>query len=173
MLDCRASTEFKRATGQGDPLAAFSGDDFDWIAGELLRRGSHRGRGCGHADRGRRMPPTGCRRSAAAAPSPPPGPLHRHSEEPFLVEEVASTVGTGDATIAGFLAALLRGSGPEHALEHGLLRRAQNVRAVLDAVSGIHTWEETQTMIADWPSAPHGRPGLVLRPTRTRLATRR
>ena len=71
-------------------------------------------------------------------------------EEPFLVEEVASAVGAGDSTIAGFLAAVLRGCGPDHALKTACCVGGQNVK-VFDAVSGIHTWEQTQAMIADWP----------------------
>jgi sugar/nucleoside kinase (ribokinase family) len=71
-------------------------------------------------------------------------------EAAFLVEEVASATGAGDCTIAGFLSALLRGCGPEQCVRTASCVGAQNVK-VLDAVGGVHTWEETQAMMRDWP----------------------
>ncbi len=61
--------------------------------------------------------------------------------------QVVGTTGAGDATIAGFLSALLRGLGPEDALTAAVGVGACNVEAA-DALSGLRTWEETQARIA-------------------------
>jgi len=71
-------------------------------------------------------------------------------EEAFSVDDVASAVGAGDSTMAGFLAAVLRGCDPELALKTACCLGGQNVK-VFDAVSGIHTWDQTQAMMAAWP----------------------
>jgi hypothetical protein len=87
----------------------------------------------------------------AAAPADPQVWANRALwEEAFLVEQVASATGSGDSSIAGFLAAFLRGCGPEQALKTACCTGGQNVQ-VFDAISGIHTWEETQAMIPAWP----------------------
>jgi sugar/nucleoside kinase (ribokinase family) len=72
----------------------------------------------------------------------------------FLPDELVGTTGAGDATIAGFLAALLRGALPERALLIAAAVGACNVEAV-DALSGVRTWEETLARIdAGWRQAP-------------------
>jgi hypothetical protein len=75
-------------------------------------------------------------------------------EEAFLVDKVVSTTGAGDNTVAGFLAAFLRGCEPIQSLKTASCVGAQNVQ-VLDAVSGVHTWEETQAMMHNWPKRRH------------------
>jgi hypothetical protein len=55
---------------------------------------------------------------------------------------VAGTTGSGDATIAGFLAALLHDKTIDEALEVAVAESACNVEAP-DAYSGIRTWDET------------------------------
>jgi len=66
---------------------------------------------------------------------------------PCFRVEVAGTVGAGDATIAGFLAGVLRGQDPEAALTSAVAVGACNVEAA-DATSGVRPWEETQGRIA-------------------------
>lgn len=67
----------------------------------------------------------------------------------FKVNAVGTT-GSGDATIAGFLAALVRGLGPDDAAKAAVAVGACNVEAA-DALGGIRTWEETQDRIkAGW-----------------------
>ena len=69
---------------------------------------------------------------------------------PCFAVGVAGTTGAGDATIAGFLAALLRGTGLEEAVTIALAVGACSVEAV-DAQSGILTWDETLARIhAGW-----------------------
>lgn len=73
---------------------------------------------------------------------------------PCFATEVAGTTGSGDATIAGFLAALLRGMTPEGTLRMACAVGACSVEAV-DAVSGIRSWSETTERIqAGWEHLP-------------------
>jgi sugar/nucleoside kinase (ribokinase family) len=67
----------------------------------------------------------------------------------FLVN-VVGTTGAGDATIAGFLAALLRDLSPGDAMEAALAVGACNVEAA-DALGGICSWAETLRRVkAGW-----------------------
>ncbi len=69
----------------------------------------------------------------------------------FQVEEVVGTTGAGDATIAGFLAALLRHLPPAEAATMAAAVGACNVEAA-DAVTGIRSWEATRDRVqAGWP----------------------
>lgn len=70
---------------------------------------------------------------------------------PCFQVDVAGTTGSGDATIAGFLAALLRGLSAEQAVTMAVAVGACNIEAA-DALSGIRSWEETQARVArGWP----------------------
>lgn len=63
---------------------------------------------------------------------------------------VAGTTGSGDATIAGFLAALLRGLSIEESLRMAVAVGACNVEA-MDALSGIRSWDTTLArVVAGW-----------------------
>jgi sugar/nucleoside kinase (ribokinase family) len=64
----------------------------------------------------------------------------------FVVDNFASATGSGDSSIAGFLSAFLRELTIEEALKYATCCGLQNVR-VLDAVSGIKTWDETSAML--------------------------
>jgi sugar/nucleoside kinase (ribokinase family) len=77
----------------------------------------------------------------------------------FVPHELVGTTGAGDATIAGFLAALLRGASPERALLIATAVGACNVEAA-DALSGVRTWQETLSRIdVGWQQAPVSLPG--------------
>ena len=70
---------------------------------------------------------------------------------PCFRVDAAGTTGCGDATIAGFLAGLLRGLSPIKALTAAVAVGACNVEAP-DALSGIRSWDETKDRIAGgWP----------------------
>lgn len=67
---------------------------------------------------------------------------------------VAGTTGSGDATIAGFLAGMLRDLPVEQALRMATAVGACNVEQA-DALSGIRTWEETcQRLAGGWERYP-------------------
>ena len=73
---------------------------------------------------------------------------------PCFKVEAAGTTGSGDATIAGFLAALLRGLTVEEALTLAVAVGACNVEAT-DSISGIRTWDDTLPRIASgWERRP-------------------
>lgn len=68
----------------------------------------------------------------------------------FRPGAVVSTVGSGDAAIAGFLAALLRGSPPARALQAAAAAGACCVE-VAGALGGVRPWDETLARIdAGW-----------------------
>jgi len=70
---------------------------------------------------------------------------------PCFQVNVVGTTGSGDATIAGFLAALLRGLPPIESVTMAVAVGACNVEAS-DALSGLRSWEETRARIASgWP----------------------
>jgi len=70
-------------------------------------------------------------------------------EETFYVERVVSAAGAGDNSIAGFLAAFLRGKSIEESIRIACAVGAQNVQ-VHDTLSGVKTWEETLAMLPGW-----------------------
>jgi sugar/nucleoside kinase (ribokinase family) len=73
---------------------------------------------------------------------------------PCFKVTVAGTTGSGDATIAGFLAALLRDLAIGKCLQMAVAVGACNVEAV-DALSGIRSWEATLARLAaGWEQQP-------------------
>jgi sugar/nucleoside kinase (ribokinase family) len=90
---------------------------------------------------------------------------HATPDEPYIWAEremwtacfkvdVIGTTGAGDATIAGFLSALLRGLDPYEALTTAVGVGACNVEAA-DALSGLRSWDETRGRIeAGWDHLP-------------------
>jgi sugar/nucleoside kinase (ribokinase family) len=79
----------------------------------------------------------------------------------FAVPNIAGTVGSGDATIAGFLASVVRGLGAEEALTMAVAVGGCCVEAP-DATSGVRSWEQTLARVrAGWARRPvePGEPG--------------
>lgn len=66
---------------------------------------------------------------------------------PCFKVAVAGSTGSGDATIAGFLAGLLRDLPVEQALTMATAVGACNVEKA-DALSGIRSWDETSRRLA-------------------------
>ena len=64
----------------------------------------------------------------------------------FLCKKIGSATGSGDSAIAGFLHAYLKGLDLEPCLKAANCLGWQNIQ-VLDAVSGIHSWKETQAFL--------------------------
>ena len=154
MLDRDKFFAKKQAAGGRDVLEFFDLSDLSELAQILLSEGARivgLKSGClgfyvrtGSADSLQKI---GC-----AKPSDLRNWSDRELFEPsFHVEHVASTTGSGDATIAGFLAAYLRGEPVESCLKYACAVGAQNVQ-VLDAVSGVKSWEETTRQLqSPWP----------------------
>lgn len=79
---------------------------------------------------------------------------------PFRPRQVASTVGAGDAAIAGFLAAWCRGEAPARALQMAAAAGASCVEEA-GAVRGVGSWEATVQRIASgWEHLMTRAPGL-------------
>ncbi len=66
----------------------------------------------------------------------------------LAAEKFGSATGAGDASIAGFIAAYLKGYCPEDTLQIANILGWQNVRG-LDALSTIENWDETVKTLAD------------------------
>jgi sugar/nucleoside kinase (ribokinase family) len=62
----------------------------------------------------------------------------------YLARDIASATGSGDASIAGFLAALLRGKSPEECLHLANCAGYHNLSG-LDALSGLESWERMES----------------------------
>jgi len=74
----------------------------------------------------------------------------------FEPQPLVGTTGSGDATIAGFLAGLLRGLSLEEAVTMACAVGACNVEAA-DALGGIRSWEDTLNRVqAGWSRQPVG-----------------
>lgn len=65
---------------------------------------------------------------------------------PFTPEKILSAVGAGDSAVAGILTAALHGKNLEETLQFGNCLGCQNLRA-LDTVSGVGSYQETETLI--------------------------
>ncbi|NJD04232.1 MAG: carbohydrate kinase family protein [Ruminiclostridium sp.] len=70
-------------------------------------------------------------------------------EESFYVENIASAAGSGDNSIAGFLASFVRGMAIEEAAIIACAAGGHNLR-VYDAVSGVKPWKDTLESIKGW-----------------------
>ena len=64
----------------------------------------------------------------------------------FYIEKIASATGSGDSSIAGFLAAFLKGESIEQTLKYANCVGFQNLHQ-LDAISGIKNWQETTKIV--------------------------
>jgi sugar/nucleoside kinase (ribokinase family) len=82
-----------------------------------------------------------------ARPSVPEAWAGKEFWAPCFKVEVAGTTGSGDATISGFLAALLRDLPLETAVTLAVAVGACNVEAT-DALSGVLPWDETLQRVA-------------------------
>ena len=85
------------------------------------------------------------------APGNPSAWADRELLAPCFAVQVVGTTGSGDSTIAGFLAGMLTGQSPEQAVGSAVGVGACNVEAA-DATSGVPTWAAVQERIAaGWP----------------------
>jgi hypothetical protein len=72
------------------------------------------------------------------------------------VDNYAGATGSGDSSIAGFLAAYLYGHSLEQTIRYACAVGGLNVTAP-DALSGLKSWEETVALVkAGWKKNPLG-----------------
>jgi sugar/nucleoside kinase (ribokinase family) len=82
---------------------------------------------------------------------------------PCFKVQVVSAAGAGDATIAGFLAGMIKGQTISDAITSAVAVGACNVEA-MDTISGVLSWEETQARIrAGWAKLETISPGAAWR----------
>jgi len=88
------------------------------------------------------------------APRDPAGWLDRECAAPCFKVKVVGTNGSGDCTIAGFLAGMVRGLSAEESARMAVAVGACNVEAP-DAWSGVRPWSEVQRRIrSGWRQRP-------------------
>ena len=110
------------------------------------------------ADRGIRLPHAAPGQGSSSAEILEKDWRNRELMVPCFEVEVAGTTGAGDSTIAGLLAALVGGAGPDEALVQAAAVGACSVEAA-DATSGICTVSEVQRRIASgWKRFTTGPP---------------
>jgi sugar/nucleoside kinase (ribokinase family) len=83
-----------------------------------------------------------------AYPADPAAWANQEIWTPCFKVDLVGTTGSGDATIAGFLSALLRNFSPADAVTAAVAVGACNIEA-LDALGGIRPWDETMKRVAD------------------------
>jgi len=97
---------------------------------------------------------TGIEALGRARPSDPAAWADKELWTPCFTVDVVGTAGSGDATIAGFLSALLRDMSPEEAVTAAVAVGACNVEAA-DTLGGVRPWDETMRRIASgWERHP-------------------
>ncbi len=69
-------------------------------------------------------------------------------EESYHVKNIASATGSGDSSIAGFLASYLNGLSIEKSVKMACAVGAQNITK-FDAISGIKDWEYTEKFVSE------------------------
>ncbi len=149
MLDPEGFLKMKREHDDAELIDFFSPEDYGRIADELLAMGckvvslksGHRGFYLKTADQATFAG------MGAAQPGDAANWSRRELWAPaYVVPKFGSATGSGDSAIAGLLSAYLRGRSIEDSLLYAVCCGWQNVQ-VLDAVSGIHPWDETTEMI--------------------------
>ena len=150
----REAFERMSAAADGDMLGAVDGELLGALGNRCLEAGAaivmikcgYLGIYCRTGGRGRLESMGRARCGEAAAWT------NRELFEPsYEVERIVSACGAGDCAIAAFLAAFLRGLGPDDALRCACAVGAQNLAAA-DSISGVKTWEATMRQVASRPA---------------------
>jgi sugar/nucleoside kinase (ribokinase family) len=141
--------------GAANVLGALSTDEIVSLAGEALAMGAKivllkMGTRGAYLQTGATLPGLG-----RGAPADRVAWTNRQLWAPcYKPDAVVSTVGTGDAAVAGFLAAMLRGASPVLALKVAVATGACCVEEA-GALSGVRSWKETLARIElGWPQLP-------------------
>ncbi len=156
MLDRDRFRELQEQSG-GSVLDVVDDSMLDWVASKLIEMGASvvvlkLG------DKGLYLRTTKDETLLAAMGKARPSGLDlwvgRELYSPCFDVDVVGTTGSGDCTIAGFLAGFARDLAPGEALTTAVAVGACNVEAA-DATSGVRTWLETQERIkAGWQKRP-------------------
>ena len=153
MLRRATYDELSHAGGDAGLLAAITPSLLTDLGSQLLEMG---GKIIGFklGDRGlylRTADQSAIKSLGLARPSDPAAWADKELWAPCFQVDVVGTTGAGDATIAGFLSALLRDFSPQAALTAAVAVGACNVEAA-DALSGIRPWDETMHRVdSGWP----------------------
>ncbi len=157
MLDKSRFMAKREQAGSGDMLDLFTAEELSELSAQLLEYGApivslksgHRGFYLRTADK------TRLEKIGVAKPANLDNWANRELWAPsFHAEPFAGATGSGDSSIAGLLAAYLRGLDIETTLQYATAVGANNVTAP-DALSGIKDWEETTRQIRKgWEQNP-------------------
>lgn len=156
MIEPEQYRQLANSSGGHGVLAGVRPELLSRLSGEMLAMGAkvvvfklgERGLYLRTASRGA-LAGMGC-----GAPADPAAWAGQELWAPCYQVKVVGTTGSGDATIAGFLSALLRGLPPRQALNMAVAVGACNVEAA-DALSGLLGWEETVSRVRQgWPRLP-------------------
>lgn len=148
--------EFQRMSSRGEILDQITPHLLEDLSGELLEMGvkivvikmGSRGVYLRTASEG------ALQSMGRARPLPERNWAGRERWIPCFKVGVVGTTGSGDSTIAGFLAGLLRRVSIEEALTMAVAVGACNVEAA-DSLSGLRTWEATRERVkAGWVQLP-------------------
>jgi sugar/nucleoside kinase (ribokinase family) len=152
MLHRESYDEVARTEGGGGVLRSVAPSMLSELGAELVAMGG-KIVGLKLGDRGlylRTASESAINALGAARPSRPAAWADRELWISCFKVDVVGTTGAGDATIAGFLSALLRDMPPEEALTMAVAVGACNVEAA-DALSGVLSWEDTlQRVQSGW-----------------------
>ena len=151
MLDRPRLDALRRAAGPAHLIDALAPDDIARLGESVLALGARAvAIKLGHRGLYLRTQPQSTI-DGRGAPLDPGAWLGKEMWVPCFRVHVVNTVGSGDATVAGFLAGILRGQGPEETVTSAVAVGACNVEAA-DTTSGIQCWEATQERVQrGWP----------------------
>lgn len=140
----------------GDILPLLTPDLLSDVAGELLALGARVvGLKLGH--RGFYLRTGGAEAIAGMGRATPSDPVAWADKElwaPCFCARLVGAAGSGDSTIAGFLAGLLQGLSAEETVLAAVAVGGCNVEAA-DTLSGLRTWDETMARVAaGWEQHP-------------------
>lgn len=149
MLEPEAFLQMKRDHGGAELIDYLTPTDYGRIADKLLALGARMtSLKSGHRGYYFKTGPAGALEGLGAAK---PGDLGNWTSRElwcpaFNAPNLASATGSGDSSIAGFLTGFLKGETIERTLRSANCLGWQNVQ-VLDAVSGIKSWNETLQLL--------------------------
>jgi sugar/nucleoside kinase (ribokinase family) len=149
MLEKEKFFKYRSSNSKGDIISQIKGDDLTRLSEKMLEFGTNIAViKCGYKGFYVR---TANRAKFSKIGYARPGNLENWSSRElwhstYHVDKIVSATGSGDSAIAGFLAAYIKGETIENALKYACAFGAQNLR-VLDALSGLKSWNETKEEI--------------------------